>query len=636
MARSKNTSVQISETLIITTKQHERLLKYLKSRLEVGKNHRDARVERYRSIDKQIAGYLRLSKEDRKREAESSAGFSVKPHDVSLPLAMVQLDEALTFLMTALAPDDGMYKAFAAKEYQDAAKAFAAVMNEHAEMYDHYTNVAMCIFDQLKYNEGGLRTQWMAENVPFVGTVTGTQEALIEENPLDSVEGNQLLALDMYNTLYDPSVPLNRLAKEGEFVAWVDKPLPYRVDKMAGAGIIHGVGRFLSYDAETGYTISGKGGYYETRPVINSLTAAGKADSRGMDWAAILTQASGTRIAGGPELVTIVCWIKSGAFGLSPKKNTAFELWQFTIAQCEYIVSATLLTNVHQQLPVSIGRIWTDGFEYQTKSYSEMLLPFQRFSSFQLNVHTRAQRKKLYGLTVFDKRVFPDLDTEAVNGGMYGTDGTTTIKNIRDHITQFNEAPDTSSALTDIQVMSDIMQNILPTQLDRQVAGLERATQYQAAAVVQASNKRNLKIARTINAQTLNTVRHQMYWNVLSYQKAITLFDTQGKPIEVNPKEIRSSKVKFALADMLSGVDKLAILMNLKDILPSIIQSQAALQRIDIVGLLNYYTSLSGDVTDLTAFEFKHPLDALPQEQKDVAMQLLQTAMAEQNNAGGV
>ena len=629
---ARNRKIKLSRDVSVTPRQHDTLLAFLKKRLDVAKVHRDSRACGYEVIDRQLAGYLKLSPEDRKRAKEAAVGASLKPHDVSLQTALVQLDEALTFLMAALAPDDGIYKALAAKEEQPAAKAFALLMNEHAELYDHYTNMAVCILDQLKYNEGGLRTTWMKEHTPIVGTELGLQDLKVED-ALDTVAGNQLTALDMYNTLYDVAVPVERLSREGEFVAWVDMLTPHRVDKLADSGVLTGIERFMSYSIDTEYTVDGSSEYYKQKPIIKTYENGGDASSE--DWLSIITETAtgANNTSAGVELVTIAIWLKPSMFGLVSAKSAQFTLWQFTIAQGDYIVDARPLDNLHRELPVSIGRIWNDGFKGQTSSYAEMLLPFQRFASYQLNVHTRSQRKKLYGLTVFDKKIFPDLDQATTEGGLYGTNGATAIKNIRDHIAQFNDVPDTSRTIQDIQNMGALMQDILPTQLDRQVAGLERATQYQAAAVVQAVNKRNLKIARIINSQTLTRVRHQMYWNILAYQPAVTLFDEQGNPVEVSPKELRSSKVKFALSDMLSGVDKLAILMNLKELLPNIIQSQAALERIDIVALLNYFTSLSGDKTDLTAFEYKHPLDSLPKDQKDVAMQLLQQAMQAQNDA---
>ena len=64
-------------------------------------------------------------------------------------------------------------------------------------------------------------------------------------------------------------------------------------------------------------------------------------------------------------------------------------------------------------------------------------------------------------------------------------------------------------------------------------------------------------------------------------------------------------------------------------------QSQAAANQIDVVAVIDYWTGLLGDNTDFTQFRIESPIDTLPVEQKDLAFQLLQQALAAPQGGGG-
>jgi len=70
--------------------------------------------------------------------------------------------------------------------------------------------------------------------------------------------------------------------------------------------------------------------------------------------------------------------------------------------------------------------------------------------------------------------------------------------------------------------------------------------------------------------------------------------------------------------------------MNIKEILNSVLQSQQAASQLDVVGIIDYWTSLIGDNSDFTQFRIASPLDQLPADQRNLAFQLLQQYMQQQ------
>lgn len=618
--------VQIAENISITEKQHAALLEHIDSRLEFGCIYRDEHVSRFEIIDKEIAGYIRLDPEDLERERDNILGKGPKVTDSVLPLTYSQLHEALTFIMSVFAPDEGMYSATASASNQKLAKAFAKQMNNTATVFDHFTNLMLGIFDGLKYNLGGYLLEWdriigPKINIQSAGNIKFDEEVLHA--------GNKIQAIDMYNLIYDITVSPTMLAEKGEFFALVEPVSLFKLHKLNKLKQIYNIDKALKNNMLMIETT-----YYKRRPEIH-IDHSGRGKSP--DFISILSLGQQThKRLGGAEEITYFGWLNPKEFGLS--KVDEYQIWRITVINCKYIVNATHLNNVHGMLPIAMLMPLHDGFGTQTKSFAEQLASFQRFASFQMNVHQRAARKKLYGLTFYDESLI-DLSgvdpVAATQPTKQSAMSSGTQIDLKKAVLHFTDAPDTNNTLQDIDAVITLMQKVLPTDMLKQVAGLERATQYQAAAVVQSANRRNYLIARTIDAQAFQRLKFMMYFNVVQFLETFTVLLETGEEQEIAPSDVAKMQLLFGLTGGLKGIDKLIIHELLRDVVNMVLQSQRASQEIDIVALVDYFTSLIGDNTDFNQFRFKNEFDKLTPEQKQLAFQLLQQAAAQQENEGG-
>jgi hypothetical protein len=255
-------------------------------------------------------------------------------------------------------------------------------------------------------------------------------------------------------------------------------------------------------------------------------------------------------------------------------------------------------------LPVAVACPIEDAIGGNQRTYAERLLPLQHFSSFLLNTHQQGVRKSLYGVTVYNQQLFPGLDlsktdmTSAIipmRGSAQGID-------IDKAFRVYNDAPTTEGNVDMIEKIDAIMQKILPTDVYRQVADLERATLYQAAATVQTGNRRSLKIARLISNQCMEIIKLQMVYNIYANQEAITYVDDKGAEQTLSPAEFVNLGLESYISNGLKGIDRLMIITAFKEVLSMILQSQQAIQQLDIVGLLAYFFNLVGEAVDLNSF----------------------------------
>lgn len=624
-SKSANWSINADQTMSKT--EHDDLLKYLQRRLEFGNTGRDAVIGAYEEIDKEVAGFLLLDEEDKQRQKDNKAGNGIKPVDIKLPLIAAQLDEAVTYLMQVLAPEEGMYQAIAPAEQQEVAKGFSTLMNKQGAEFKHYLQYARGLFQALKYNFAPFTVEWIERKGNVVINSTTSTSSELKEQVVAA--GNSVRALNPYNFLYDQSVDAVELAQEGEFFAEVDIVRPFKLKREAAKGKMFNIPEVLK---STKFTRK----WYKEQPTIRGTNIASKSTS----WFEILSggveteedQAGSINMV---ERVTMHIWLPAKDLGLS--NDADFQLWKFVILNNNIIGYGAQVESAHGVLPVAVARPWDDGFAAQSKSFAEMLVPYQTFASFQMNVHQRAARKALYGITIFDETVIPDLPDDALLGGKVPAKPSVTNKelDLNKAFRQINDKPDTQNTLNDIGSMDSLMQKVLPTDLLKQVTNLERATQYQAAATVQGANRRNLKIAKIIDSQALTVLRHLMIYNVMQFQESVGILDENGTLVKIDPTTLRDSDIEFVISDGLKGLDKLMIIESIKEVLNNILQSQHANETIDVVELINYYTSMIGDHTNFAQFKFKTEFDKLTKEQKQMAFQLLQQAAAQAQTVQG-
>jgi hypothetical protein len=618
----KSKRIRLSENVVISQKQHDDLLRFITARLQFGNEIRDEMLDKFEQIDRELNGSIQLDQDDKKRDRDNKKGKSPKPVDTNLPLTLIQIDDAVTYALSILCPDGGMYQAITDSDRQEIAQGFARLMNEQAREFSHYTAYARSLRDMYTYNMGGLIVEWKILNRP---QVANNPNGAIEINNEDQFVGNKLIPIDTYNFIWDWTTLPTKLYCEGEFFATVEAYTQFKIRKATNAKDMYGAEEFLKDADLTPANSSVR--YLRQRPEIGVEGSTGDRSRGSQDFDSLLSQGNYQKIGGIWEKIDFYGWIIPSKYGLST--DDELQIWRIRLLTDGKIVNAEPLRNAHGQLPAVIGMPWDDGFDLHTRSYADLLLALNRFASFQMNTHQRAARKSLYGLTFYNSNMVDlegvdDLLAGKIPVNLMGSD-----MDIRKVVHQITDVPDTANTLQDIKAIRDIMQAILPTDIINNITGLERATEYQAAATVQGSNRRGHKITKTTDDQAFAPARGMMYLNTREYAIEMEIIDENGNTTKISPKEIRDIKMKFSINDGLKGIDKLIVTQGLKEIIGMILQSQEQ-SKVDILKLVDYWTDLIGDKTDFTTFKYKSPMDALPPEQKEIAMQLLQNYIQQQ------
>lgn len=620
--------VKLSKTITITREQHDTLVTYIRERLEFGDELREDFVERLRQIDQEFNGFITLDKQDRKRLQDIRRG-QPSTTDINLELAAVQIQNIVTYMMSVFAPDEGMYRAVSTKDMQNISNGFTNKMNDDAQYFGHFQQLARSFFDMFKYNVGGTVTQW---DKVWGTEMTARQTGGVDLNESFVYQGNSLSAVDMYNCIWDITVPITKIAQEGEFVFMIDLKTPFRLKKMLAQDMIFNVkikeiddGKFLS---STGEDVD----YFEEPPEL--LIEPHINTNYNVDWRSTL---SGTifkkEVGGKHEFIRGYIWLPSKKFGLSTSDK--YEIWYIEMLRDRRIVFIEKMENAHGMLPVSFGMPRSDGMEMFKKSFAEQMIPLQRFATSEFNIHQRAARKRLYGVTVYNSQAIPLMERADMLGGKVPWNPSAIDQDVNKAVLQLNDAPNTDKTMDNVARVIELMEQYLPTQIAQQIAGLERAVQYQVAALVESGERTNYFLAKLLNDQCLRISRFQMMYNIIQFAGAIQVMNDNGELEEIPSSAIIGAGLEFDIDFGLKGLQRVILNETLKEMTGMVLQSADAQQKIDVVKLLNHVTSMYGDTIDYDQYKFVNDFDRLSQQEKQVAFNLLTQLAQQQQDQDG-
>jgi hypothetical protein len=615
---------------------HEALLQYLKQRLTVGKQSRDNEIDRLIRVDKSMAGWMRRSKEDQERIRQSEVDGSPQAVAMNLPLSFVHVDDMMTYFAETFAPSRGMFYHTGQPAEVGEANQIITKMNNDAIYAGFYREVLRGIYQVLKYNSGGYRVEWGKDEGPKLEADQSGNTVVTTEVKW---QGNRLKALDKYNLLVDPTVQVGDLHRDGEFAAYAEMRSHYWLQHRASNGVFFNCDDALSRNESISQCA-----YYRSPPQEAMFTSPDGSDT-GSNWVNILAETPGYSHQNGFELVHIYIRLNPTEFGLIPGNKTEqaprsrYEIWKFTVLNDTYIISAEWMNNAHGHIPFYLGVVNDDSMGAAQKSVAEILQPLQDFASFLLNLHVYSTRSSVWGLTVYDPTVvdFSKMPKGEINGYLpvnpagYG-------KSIDQAIWKHNSTLETKQTISDLEAMMGIINQFFPTQaLPSQIASIDRAVESQVAAVQHGANRRQQKTARLLDDSIFSKVRYAMYYNILQYmpdEETITDFYS-GKPIELNLSALRNTNLPFIIGQGLKAIDRQAVAGMMQNIIFALIQAPQAAQGIDLLAMIDYWTSMIDVDIDMKQFRIAPQQVEGQPPQVDAAGNPIQPATDPAQIAGG-
>lgn len=584
-------------------KNHKKLLEYLMHRVTAGASARDRRIERFRQIDRDVAGWVQLSPEDKERESEKQSTGRPMPVDSVLPIIFRQIDDAMTYFMQVFAPESGFYHAVGSADNQSALNSVVEIMNEHATHSGAVVDLLRVLYDGLKYNVGGALTEWAFETGQKIQSNSDTDELEISTEIV--WQGNRLQALDMYNTFWDGSVHSTQVPYKAEYAGWAELISEFRFMELGSQGMFAQVEAVIK-----GAQIGEMGSVIYKHPPkevgIFSDTNEGLQES----WDSILGGHLPVQIEEGIEQIHIFCKLVPRQFGLVPakaRKRDELEIWRFTISDQNYITRAIHMNNAHGQIPMNFLKPHDSNLGVE-KSWAEYVEPMQRFASFLINTHVLSARRNLWNLTVYDESIIP---LSKIPKGEVTARVPITAKgqgkDIRNAIWQNSDVLDTSGTLNEVDQVLRLLEDLFPAQArPSQVAGMDRAVKSQVMSVVQGSTRRMQKTARLIGLQFFRPAKQQQAFNLMQFQNTTRLVKSDGSILDIDPVKLREAFDQMhRIGTGIKSIDREQTSEALMDIIDRLVQIPGVNERIDIIGLIDYVAKLKDSDLNILQFDLQ-------------------------------
>ncbi len=612
---------------------HKTLLDYCLSRLDLGAVHRDERVVRYREIDKQVIAYLELTTEDQKRKDKRDQTGQQFATEVNLPLLHVHLTDMLTYFTGIFASPTGMYSMLSDDPRQQAlGNALTSIMNQDAVHADHFKAVIRACAAALRYNVGGLMTEWKEELGNRLSNVDGKRESISQK----VWSGNTLIGVDMYNTLWDPRVTdPTEVQDRGEFCATIEPISFYELLKASQDGTYfntEGITDPSGLSRSDRRLASTAGRVYYRSPAREVAPQDTTSESgRGQqDWDFFFggtASPTGTR---GVELVHTYIWVNPIQMKLiqgtkeNKEKRSRLELWRITLAEGTRIIETTHMNNIHEQLPLTLGNTNESSLGEAQKSPAEYLQPLQTFASFALNTHVAATRKNIWGLILYnpDAVDLTDLPEGEVSGRL-PIKSAYRGKDLQNIIWEHKGVLDTKQTTGDIKLSMDLLQNFYPTvATPSQIAGIDRAIEDQVAAVVQGANRRLQMAAQLLDTGMFKNSRSQQYSNIIQYrQEKISYVDSTkgaGNVEQIDPLELQELNIDEVMGQGLKAINREAAVKKLNALVFALLNSQSAAEY-DMGAIISKVSQLDGIEVDLSVYRKPPPQQPNPADVAGVA-----------------
>ena len=587
------------------SKNHTKLMEYVMPRVAQGFRVRDGQLERFATIDKEVAGWMKLSEEDRKRRRKQQTTGIPQATLTNLPLTYVHLDDLVTYYTQTFAPGKAMFYHTGKPDETQPASQMVLLMNNHAVYTGFYRQLYQGCWAMLKYNLGGFRLGWETEYGPkFAATPEGESDTTMEA----VWSGNKAFACDMYNTIMDPMVNPTMVHKDGEYAGHVIVRSHHWLSQRVLQRQYFNLDTELNEANTQGMTTTR---YYRHPSVEAEMDSD---ESTSSNWISRLSDSPTGADRNGYEILEIDIRLNPTQFGLldaqESKTRDRYEIWRLTFLSDKKLIGAVRLNNVHNHIPYYFGMVNDDGMERQQKSSAEIMSPFQNFASHVMNIHIQATRKKLFGLTAYDPSVI-DLskipDGEVV--GFVPMLKTGMGKNIQEAIWTDRGDLNTEKSLEDLKAIMDIVNIFFPVQaLPSQIAGMDRAVSGQVQAVQQGVNRRMQKSATLLDSSCLRPLRFAMYYNILQYQQdAVEITDFRGRTVTVNLSELRMTDLPFIIGMGLKAIDRQMVADRLQAVIFALIQNPNSAAQINVLGLIDFWTDMLDIDLDMNQFRIQPP-----------------------------
>lgn len=524
------------------------------------------------------------------RRTNASRIITTIYQDLQLPVLKPNIDAAHAYLVGTFLSGDPVFGVVSeGLEKTEIAKQMEAIIAENSRATSWDRQMMMWFKDALKYNIAAIECDWHVrksfEVTTSTDTAIGNQAGAVSSSTYRA--GNEMHALDMYNTAYDTSVAPADVHTHGDFVIKIEKltlaQTKQRIDDIRAAA-----GELLHPESKIFNTPPRRNWHY-IPSIMNSSTIHAETD-----WVSFFTsgpnsmQVSGHKTAN-YEYVTYYRRIIPSRFGISVPDSDSVQVWKF-IEINGLVVFAERRSNFHNLFPTIFCQPYEDQLRHQTKGLGENLINFQKMTSTMWRARIASLARAISDRGLFDPSRVNEKDINSVlptakipvKPGAYGTDISGAYYPIP--YDDRNGQMLTGDIQT-VMAMSERSANINKAQMGQFVKGNKTLVEYQD--IMNNADAPQQAMALLIEAQSIRPIKYLIKVNVLQYQSAQSITNPlDSTKVDIKPAELRAGIIEFRLSDGLLPKDRILNFQQTMEAFQILSSIEGGNQEWDLIGMI--------------------------------------------------
>lgn len=518
------------------------------------------RRTRFEVIDREIERENDRDSRSRELIRKNFHGDKSKLRDMTAPVIGPAYEAALAHMDGVFLSGYPVFSVVANRENEDAASAMHALMGRDQQYFGWERQIRKAIAQALRYNEMALAVHWtqdVASRIITENTPGSPASGKVQEY---QYKGNEIMALDMYNTFRDMSVDAGDVATKGDFAGWVERKtyaqlkayLQTLSDDFKNTAILKEV---FATPANIGSPLvnsqdSGRLSYFEPEVRID-IESNDPQDFRTFFGAANASEGAGN-VGGLYDLVTAYVRIIPKDFGIIAPRAGSVHIFrvEWVNGRCIYVQP---FTDGHGRMPIVFANLMEDGMKETRKSFCENLVDFQDIATALSRARFKSLRRAISDRALFDPQRIRESDVNSDNPSA----------KIPVRMNALNR--DLSSAYFPIPYRdefgatfnAEIGQQL---QLADRASGINQAmsgnfvrgnrTMQEFDRVMSGGEAKLEMKAKMLDGQAFTQVKYILRSNYLQYAVAEKLFDRNTrKPVDVDPVALRSQEINFTITD---------------------------------------------------------------------------------------
>jgi len=593
-------------------KFHDNLRSYLLDRITTSERAMSKFYPRWNVNEKKVQAYIDLPDYEQLLKEMNEQGKPPSPVSITFPYAFATLWTVVTYMVHTFTGRRPMFQVAASKAESvqsaknmetvlqwnaDATRMVSALMQYFVDGELYGVSIVRCLWKQ-KFSK---RSRWKTlEGVDK--WLAGALGKPLQERVRDTAlvfEGNEVVNVDPFMFFPDPSVPMNKVNKEGEYVFWRTFSGKHTLLEAQAAKQLRYVEKAadkMPTNQTTGDSARGRGFGGDSSPGMR-LNSTGVANAYQVDQGSVV--------------------IIPAELGLG--ESTAPEKWLFTILNKDQIVQAEPLDLEHDMHPVAVTEPNTMGYGFGQMSLVDYIGPIQDTLSWLLNSHMHNVRSTINNSFIVNPAMVElgDLRTPNPDGKIIRLKPAALGMDVRQAVQQLAVTDVTANHMNDLGTfmrtgdaasgVSDNMRGI------QDGGGRKTATEVRTSSEAGASRLASKAIC--YSSQGIVDLTEQMSVNLqanMSTPVFLSIVGAEGRdaPIEIKPDSVVGD-FYYPVHDGTLPIDRVALVDVWKELMIGVAQDPELRKKFSLEKIFEFTAKLGG-ATNIESFKVQIAPEGAP------------------------